>query len=43
MAWNQWGKDPNECSGDWPTRMMIVDYLSIPTDIPPGDYGKHLH
>ena len=37
-AYNKWGTDPNECSGAWPTKMIIVDYVKIPANIPPGDW-----
>ena len=32
-AYQEWGKNPNECSGNWPTTVYIEDTIKIPTDI----------
>lgn len=32
------GMDPNECSGNWPTTVIVIDTLKIPADITPGEY-----
>jgi hypothetical protein len=37
-AYNEWASDANECAGVWPTTVMIIDRLRVPTNIPPGEY-----
>ena len=32
-AYQEWGSNPNECSGNWPTTVYIEDTIKIPTDI----------
>ena len=37
-AYEEWGTNPNECSGNWPTKVYIEDTIKIPTDIPVRTY-----
>jgi len=37
-AYLQWGENPNDCSGTWPTTLYIEDTIKIPQHIEPGEY-----
>lgn len=37
-AYERFGTNPNECSGNWPTKVYIEDQVYIPAEIEPGDW-----
>jgi hypothetical protein len=37
-AYEEWGTNPNECSGNWPTTVYIEDQIKLPEHLEPGEY-----
>jgi hypothetical protein len=42
-AYEKYGDNPNECSGNWPTTVYIEDSIMIPQHIAPGRYVLGAH